>query len=106
MACGRAAPHARGRSLRLEPALHAGGGNRPGGAVQIEFGPLGFAQFTRPQEEQWGQRKRCAHNRRALIGIDRTQQLTQLRRVGDGGPVLATDSTIAPFRSRVGSLSQ
>ena len=53
----------------LQPAFHARGRHGTDSAVQVEFGPRGFAQLARAQEHHRRQRQGRTDGGRALIGV-------------------------------------
>lgn len=79
-------------------ALHAGGGDSPGGSGQVDFRPFAPAQFARPEQQQGQQAQRSVHHGRALVGMDGAQQLAQALGCGDGRKVLHQRAAQGVFR--------
>ena len=67
----------------LDPCLHAFGRNSPLRGRQIKLPPARLAKLPRPHKEEEGKLQGDADDLAASVSVDRTQQFSQSRGIGD-----------------------
>ena len=67
----------------LDSGLHAFGRNSPLRGRQIELPPARLAKLPRPHKEEQGELQGDADDLAASVSVDRTQQFSQSRGIGD-----------------------
>jgi len=67
----------------LDSCLHTLGGNAPLRGLQIKLLPARLAKLPRPHKEEEGERQSDADDLATSVSVDRTQQFSQSRGIGD-----------------------
>ena len=67
----------------LDSCLHAFGRNAPLCGLQVKLLPARLAKLPRPHKEEEGELQSEADDLAASVSVDRTQQLSQSRGIGD-----------------------